>query len=237
MSRWFRSYADTHRNPKVARLSDADFRLWHELLCVASDNDGNIPPLDDLKHLLNRRLDHLSKALKRLISGGLIDALDGGYSPRNWGERQYKSDTSTGRVHKFRAKRNVSETPPDTDTDITVSNDTGVPPSDPLKEMWDLGVSILVSTGTPEKQARSLLGKWRKAKGEVEVLAALLDCRARSISEPVEWIEKRFKSARYVSPSGYEYRGTDEQVMREAEKRGDNGTYWAAKAAIKARAA
>jgi hypothetical protein len=120
MSRWFRSYADTHRNPKVARLSDADFRLWHELLCVASENDGLIPGLEDLKHLLNRRLDHLSKALQRLLSGGLIDALDDGYAPRNWNERQYKSDTSTDRVQKFRAKRNVSVTPPDTDTDTEV---------------------------------------------------------------------------------------------------------------------
>lgn len=125
MSRWFRSYADTHRNPKVAKLSDSDFRLWHELLCVAAENDGIIPPLDELKHLLKRRLDHLSSALKRLISGELIDPLEDGYGPRNWGERQYKSDTSTERVHKHRAKRNVSVTPPDTEAD---TEKTPIPP-------------------------------------------------------------------------------------------------------------
>src|SRR6185369_840516 len=97
-----------HRNPKVARLSDSDFRLWDELLCVASENEGLIPPLDDLKHLLNRRLDHLSKGLKRLVDGRLIEALEVGYSPRNWNEKQYKSDTSTPRVQAFRAKRNVT---------------------------------------------------------------------------------------------------------------------------------
>lgn len=32
MSRWFRFYADAVRNPKVARLSDQQFRLWVELL-------------------------------------------------------------------------------------------------------------------------------------------------------------------------------------------------------------
>lgn len=125
MSRWFRSYADTHRNPKVAKLSDADFRLWHELLCVAAENDGIIPPAEDLKHLLKRRLDHLSSALKRLISGGLIDPLEDGYEPRNWNERQYKSDTSTERVQKHRAKRNVSVTPPDTEAD---TEETPIPP-------------------------------------------------------------------------------------------------------------
>lgn len=121
MTRWFRSYADKHRNPKVARLSDSDFRLWDQLLCVASENDGHIPPLDDLKHLLNRRLDHLSSGLKRLVDGRLIEPLNDGYVPRNWNEKQYKSDSSTPRVQKFREKgnvtRNVSETPPDTDTD------------------------------------------------------------------------------------------------------------------------
>lgn len=122
VSRWFRSYADTHRNSKIARLSDADFRLWHQLLCIAAENDGLIPPASDLKNLLSRRLDHILSALKRLVDGSIIDQLNGGYSPTNWTERQYKSDTSTGRVRQFRAKGNVScnvsETAPDTEADI-----------------------------------------------------------------------------------------------------------------------
>src|SRR4249919_244795 len=134
MSRWWRSYADTHRNPKVARLSDADFRLWHELLCLASEREGHLPPLDDLKNLLNRRLDHLSKALKRLVDGGLINSLSDGFEPRNWDERQYKSDTSTARVQKHRGKGNVtgnvSETAPDTETDTEEEREVGgKPPS------------------------------------------------------------------------------------------------------------
>jgi hypothetical protein len=118
VSRWFRSYADTHRNPKVAQLSDSDFRLWHQLLCIAAENGGLIPPLEGLKSLLKRRLDHLSCAVERLVKAGLIDHSDGCLIPHNWLERQYKSDCSTERVKRFRnAKRNVSETPPDTDTE------------------------------------------------------------------------------------------------------------------------
>lgn len=131
MSRWFRSYADAHRNPKVARLSDSDFRLWHQLLCMASENDGVLPPAEDIKLMLNRRLDHLLEALKRLISGGLIEPLGDGYAPRNWNKRQYKSDTSTPRVKAMRAKRNVSETPPDTETEteVSVAKATSAPPA------------------------------------------------------------------------------------------------------------
>lgn len=117
MSRWWRCYADAHRNPKIAKLSDKDFRLWHQLLCVASENDGQIPAIEQLKRLLGMRYDHLKEGLSRLIRGGLIDMLGDGYSPHHWSERQYKSDTSTDRVQKHRAKRNVSVTPPDTDTD------------------------------------------------------------------------------------------------------------------------
>lgn len=117
MSRWFRFHADAMRNPKVGRLSDKEFRLWVELLSVAAENDGLIPCLSDLKHVLKRRLDHLSTGVKQLINVGLIDALDVGYEPHNWSKFQYKSDVSTERVKRHREKRNVSETPPETDTD------------------------------------------------------------------------------------------------------------------------
>lgn len=112
---WFRFYAAALRNPKVATLSDREFRLWISLLAAASENDGVLPPAKDLKHLLNARLDHLLTGLERLISVGLIDALEQGYMPHNWNKFQYKSDTSTERVHKHRAQRNVSETSPDTE--------------------------------------------------------------------------------------------------------------------------
>ena len=75
--------------------------------------------------------------------------------------------------------------------------------------------------GHTEKQARSLVGKWRKSKSHAEVLTGLLDCQRLNVSSPVEWLEARFRSAKYVSKSGYEYRGTIEQVIREAERRND----------------
>jgi hypothetical protein len=126
MSRWFRFYSDAIRKPKVARLSDKDFRLWVELLTIASENDGLIPPLEDVKHLLNRRLDHLSSAVKRLISGSLIDSLEDGYEPHGWCKYQYKSDTSNERVKKHREKCNVTVTPPETETDTETDIDTYV---------------------------------------------------------------------------------------------------------------
>lgn len=101
---------------------------------------------------------------------------------------------------------------------------------DPVKDLFDLGVSILTSAGSTEKQARSLIGKWRAGgKNDAKVLVALLECRTKLISEPVEWLTKRLKPASYVSPSGYEYRGDLDAIIRESEKRADWGTHWAAK--------
>lgn len=116
-NRWFRFYAAALRNPKVAALSDREFRLWVSLLSAASENDGKLAPAEDLRHVLNMRLDHLLSGLDRLIRVGLIDALEHGYAPHHWEKFQYKSDTSTERVQKYRGKRNVSETPPEADTE------------------------------------------------------------------------------------------------------------------------
>jgi uncharacterized protein YdaU (DUF1376 family) len=115
------------------------------------------------------------------------------------------------------------------------------PQMDPVKELFDLGVALLVEAGRGKREARSLIGKWRKAKGgngaaDALVLAALLDCRARSISDPVAWLEQRIAGGgRWVSSSGYEYRGDDEAVLRESERRADWETHWAVKAALSKR--
>lgn len=117
MTKWFRFYADAMRNPKVAALSDREFRLWVQVLSVASENDGRVPPAEELKHMLKARLDHLLTGLERLISTGLIDRLERGYEPHNWKKFQYKSDTSTERVRRHRDERNVSVTAPEAETD------------------------------------------------------------------------------------------------------------------------
>lgn len=186
MSRWFRFYAAAIRHPKVAKLSDKDFRLWLELMSVAAENDGAIPPLEDLKHLLKRRLDHLSSAVDRLISGGLIDRLGDGYEPHDWSERQYKSDTSTERVRKHREKRNVSETPPDTETDteVSLSNDNDAGASDSKKAFWANAISYLGGN------KRSMVGKWVKDHGHVATGQAITAAQIEGAVDPVAYINR-----------------------------------------------
>jgi hypothetical protein len=69
-----------------------------------------------------------------LYEAGLLDVTnkkDCSWAVHSWDKRQYKSDTSTERVKRFRnVKRNVAETPPDTDTDteILLSDDNNIKP-------------------------------------------------------------------------------------------------------------
>ena len=101
--------------------------------------------------------------------------------------------------------------------------------ADPVKGLFDMGVELLLGSGMPEPESRSMVGKWRKEHGDTKVMAAFIDCRAKGITKPIEWLQKRLVGVKYVSASGYEYRGDARSVMREAEKRADWGTYWKAK--------
>ena len=73
----------------------------------------------------------------------------------------------------------------------SVPDGTAAKPPDPAKQLFDLGVEVLTAAGTAEPQARSLIGMWRKTHGVGKTLEALLDCRAKAISQPVEWMTKR----------------------------------------------
>lgn len=117
----------------------------------------------------------------------------------------------------------------------SVSKDTGqnARQEDPVKQLFDFGIGVLIEGGRSEKDARSLIGKWRKGGRDGEVMAALMECRARGIAEPVEWLEKRLSRPAYVSKTGFEYKGSLEQIAKQAHDRADWGTYWTVKRDMK----
>lgn len=136
MSRWFRLYDEMLDDPKAQRLPPQDFKIWINLLCLASRNDGKLPCISDIAFALRISENDAVTVVERLHIAGLIDKRNGGpdgfrYSPHGWDKRQYKSDNSADRVKKHREKRNgecnvscnVTETPPDTETDTDTETD------------------------------------------------------------------------------------------------------------------
>ena len=182
------------RNPKVARLSDKKFRLWVELLAVASENEGSIPCLDDLRYVLNRRLDHLSTGVDQLISMGLIDLLADGYEPHNWSKFQYKSDTSNERVAKHRAKRNVTVTAPDTETEQSYLSSKEDKPqaANSDKDFWDNSKAYLKPHNS---NPGALIGKWCKGGKQAIVAKAITAAQLERAVDPVAFIERCMKNA------------------------------------------
>lgn len=119
---WLRLYTELLNDPKAQRLTGDEFKGWINILCLAKENDGAIPPLSDVAFALRMSEKQTEKLLLKLTKSGLIDETESGLEPHNWSVRQYKSDVSTERVKRFRKRSTkqeaaVSEAPPETETE------------------------------------------------------------------------------------------------------------------------
>lgn len=122
---WFRLYGEFATDPKVQMMSEADQRRFIMLLCLRCSNDD--VTLHDAEIAFQLRISNedwaTSKAL--FLSKGLITE---DCQPAAWDKRQFVSDSSKARVAAHRAKkkqaRNVTVTPPDTDTDTEETTHT-----------------------------------------------------------------------------------------------------------------
>jgi hypothetical protein len=104
---WFRMYHEMIEDPKVGTLSDSEFRLWVEILCLACQSgNGGDTNLTVTETAWKLRRD-VSVTVKKLISNGLVtfqkrsNGEDTIFVP-NWKKRQFQSDSSTKRVRKHR---------------------------------------------------------------------------------------------------------------------------------------
>lgn len=139
MASWFRFYLEAVHDPKLLALSDPDYRMWVNILCLSAPNNGKLPSFESIALSLRADVDAIRTVVERLANATLIDRAHGGpngwhYAVHGWAKRQYKSDTSTDRVKRFRnAKRNVSETPSESETESDTEK-TPLPPSAPPAE-------------------------------------------------------------------------------------------------------
>jgi hypothetical protein len=75
---------------------------------------------------------------------------------------------------------------------------SGVPPTaiDVRKVIFDTGLSILTAAGRTDRDARSILGRFRKDFGDPAVLVCLSRCQTEEPHEPVEWLTKALQAER-----------------------------------------
>lgn len=170
MSRWFRFYDAALDDPKVQRLDGDTFKAWVNLLCLASRNGGFLPSLADIAFALRVDGDGARTLVERLLDATLLDKVSGGadgyrYAPHSWQERQYKSDTSTDRVKRFRQRfSNGDETAPDTETEAETEKKKVTPPK---------GGQPYVFEGQIIRLQRREFEAWKKAYPDIDLRACL----------------------------------------------------------------
>lgn len=182
MSRWFRFYDDAINDPKILKLSDKLHRIWIGILCVASKNDGQLPPIYDIALMIRMKPEKLGDAIRSLIDAGLIDEEGSILSPHNWDKRQFKSDVSNERVKRYRERQcNVTVTPPDTEQIQNREEDTADAVStSPKSYAFEDGIIRLT-----EKD----LNKWQAAFSHLDLRAELIGLSAWATNElgPDRW--------------------------------------------------
>jgi hypothetical protein len=220
VTRWYRAYEGTVTDPKLAEAAmlagvsrSTAISAWHALLeSAAAANDGGrfTTSARRVAVILSEPLDPITALFDAYSELGLIASS----AIVAWSKRQYESDSSTPRVKKHREnkKRNGGETlhgvpvtPPKTETETEgseASASDGAPslpaPAPPtaidLKDaVFATGVRILTAAGLSDRNARTMLGRWRKqcrdrGVGDGVVLDALSAAETQRPSDPVAWI-------------------------------------------------
>ena len=181
MNPWIRLYRGSLHNPKLVTLNDRQFRAWHNLLLVASD-DGTLPSSRDIAAHLRMTIQEVEAVLCELVEACLID-VDCTNGPRkfamhDWKTHQYVSDTSTSRVHKFRNKNNAAKaetavkrfsngdvTPPEpeSDTETDTENKLQLPVQAAARGKSELGFNFNFKSGSEGKRGMETL--LRQAEG------------------------------------------------------------------------
>jgi hypothetical protein len=218
MSRWWRAEDTSIDHPKLLLLSDAMHRAWYTLMCVASANDGELPPVEHIAARLRMKPGQVAAWITHLVTAGLFDNDAGTFRPHNWARRQYKTDvtdpTNATRQKRYREKhRNavttVTDKRPETEADTEQkqkpeANASGADaPGDARTRLFREGLSDLAEiTGKGPDACRSFVGKCLQAAGDdaVVVLGLIEDAKRNRVANASAWIAARLKGTTNERP-------------------------------------
>lgn len=189
-------YSATINDEKVQKLDPKCFKFWVNLLCLASENDGTLPPLHDIGFATRSRPSTVRRMIEKLKDAALLDEVDGQLEPHNWASRQFKNDTSAERTRRYREQlcdvtSAVTVTPPEyrvQSTDTESSKDCAhAPPADYRFE------------GAVIKLKRKDFTRWQSAFTAIpDLTAALQKADSYYQSKPPKDGEWFFRVARWL---------------------------------------
>lgn len=97
---------------------------------------------------------------------------------------EHKTESVSRSVSKQEPNDNPSHSQKEQDQELPSSTDAQASP-DPI---WGRGLSFLIRKGIPDRSARALLGKLRKAAGDVQTAAILGQAEDQDITNPAPWL-------------------------------------------------
>ena len=128
---WFRLYSEFAKDPKIQSMSEVMQRRLIMVFCLQCSEEWEALDDDELLFSLGLDDETFHETIALFQKKGFLDK---NRKVKNWMKRQFKSDTSTNRVKKFREKQkvkemkqqcNVSVTPPETETETETETERG----------------------------------------------------------------------------------------------------------------
>lgn len=115
-SRWIRLYTEALDDPKIGRLTDAQFRGWVQFMMLAGRNPAGQLPADvsEIAYTLRKSEADIFDLIDTFLARELLDVVGKSgtlpiYSPHNWHKRQFKSDdTSAERSRSTRERQKAA---------------------------------------------------------------------------------------------------------------------------------
>lgn len=244
--RWLRLYAEMLNDPKIGTLSDAEFRTWIEVLCLAceADKDGDTG-LNIEEIAWKTRRCNVTETFQTLFDRNLLVSQNGKngvktVSVMHWKKRQFKSDRVSERVDKYREKQkilkcNVTETLQkqkcnvlDTDTDTDKERD---------KSLSSCRRSLEFQIESPEFQLSEFLfdeirkrnpnhkqpnlQAWAK---DIDLMIRVDNRSPEDIRAVIAWVQQDpFWQCNILSTKKLREKFDALKIKMEAQKHGNNG--------------
>ena len=107
---WIKLYHEILDDPKMGKLSEHLFKRTIELFLLAGEynEEGALPPIDDMAWRLRTDIDILRSDLKELQSCNIVTYIDGLWIVTKFSERQ-RASTEAERVARYRERKRKTE--------------------------------------------------------------------------------------------------------------------------------
>lgn len=178
MHYWRTGYLPTD-DESLSRIARCDKRLWSKIMPVISQffNKGwKHPRVDYELHLADKTISKRSAAGKIAVAA-----------------REARRSSFDHRIDNETISPSQSPSPsPIQEEDSVASQQAQAPVLGPLsfkRLVFSVGGQFLVSSGVTERDARAMLGKWRKQYGDAEIMNALAVADGSAVSEPIPYIQ------------------------------------------------